>query len=505
MVKFRFPKRFLTLGIVGSILILSAIGAKLNILEIIKDVFQDGTLQRENQVSEYVITADFDPEEKILTANEKIIYVNKGNKKLNTLYFHLYPNAFKMQDSTPFEKAEMDQAYPYGFEPGSIQVDAVKNNHEILNYIIMGTGDSILRVNLDQDLEPGERIELAIDFIVKLPPCCSRFGYGEHTMNIANWYPIISVFDENGWNLEPYYTFGDPFYSDIADYRIILSMPPAYQVASSGDLLKKENINGKIYWTLEGKRIRDFAIVVSNQFKIINDEVNDIKIYAYYFEDKMADISLETAKDAIKIFSDLYGKYPYKQFTVTASDFFSGGMEYPNIALIDQSLYKEESKDILEYMIVHETAHQWWYGMVGNNQILEPWLDEALAEYSTLLYYEKKYGAQVKNQLFEKRIVKNYERYKRSGQSENNAIYRSINQFKDVQEYQALVYCKGAMFLQDLRKQLGDEIFFKMMQVYFDKYKYKNANTEDFIKVCEQVSNKDLSTSFKKWLQYYKE
>lgn len=505
LIKFYGKRKILLISIVACILILSGIGSRLDVIETMNTVFHGEKISKDKKINTYTISADFDPVERIITGNQQITYTNNENISFNVLYFHLYPNAFKNEETTPFEKNEMKCAYPKGFETGYIKIDSIQQNGEALNYIVMGMGDSILKVYLKNELEPGQKIELDMDFSVKIPPSCGRFGYGENTINIANWYPILSVFDNKGWNLEPYYAIGDPFYSDVANYRVEILMPKEYKIAHSGDCIKKENIDGKIRWTLEGKKIRDFAIVSSEKFKVIDDEIDGVKIYSYYFDDKFGDLALDTAKDSIKIFTESYGKYPYKQFSVAASDFFIGGMEYPNLVFIDQSLYKEENKKILEYVIAHETAHQWWYGIVGNDEVNEPWLDEALTEYSTLLYYEKKYGIETEKQIYKNLIVRYYNAYIESGLSEDNRVCRSVNKFKDSQEYQALVYYKGAMFIKDLRKQLGDELFFQAMKVYFDKYKYKNANTEDFINICEKVSNKDLRGNFCKWLRYEKE
>ncbi|WP_168198385.1 M1 family metallopeptidase [Crassaminicella thermophila] len=505
MIKIRYGRKLILLTMISCILLLSAVGAKLKMFQTVITTFYGEKLLNTKQINKYTIIADFDPVERILTGDENVTYTNNSSITFNALYFHLYPNAFKSEETAPFEKGEMQLAYPNGFEPGYIRINSIQNNREALNYVIMGMGDNILKVYLNKPLEPGKKISLNIDFSVKIPPSCGRFGYGENTINIANWYPILAVFDHKGWNLEPYYAIGDPFYSDIANYRVEISMPKEYILAHSGNCIKKESIDGKIRWTLEANKVRDFAIVASDKFKVIDDEIDGIKIYSYYFEDKFGDIALDTAKDAIKIFNQLYGEYPYKQFSVAASDFFVGGMEYPNLVFIDQSLYREETKKILEYVIAHETAHQWWYGIVGNDQVDEAWLDEGLTEYSTLLYYEKKYGAKKRDEIYKDFILKYYHAYTNTQQNKNSATYRSINQFKDAQEYQVLVYYRGAMFIKDLREKLGDELFFKILKVYFDKYKYKNANTENFIEVCEQISNQKLRENFRKWIRYEKE
>ncbi|WIF95827.1 M1 family metallopeptidase [Caminicella sporogenes] len=466
-------------------------------------VFEE-IISKIQKLNEYEIDAVYYDEEKIIEGTEKIIYVNNTNKTLDSLYFHIYPNVFKKRDTVPFDKNEIEIAYINGFEPGYINIKSVKSTKEGLSYLIIGKGNSILKVKLNEGLEPEDSIKIYINFMVKIPPASGRFGYGKNTINIANWYPIAAVIDNSGWNLEPYYSIGDPFYSDVSNYRVTMTMPQNYIIASTGDLIKRESIEGNYKWSFEAKKVRDFAMIASSKYKIAENDVDGIAVRSYYFDDESAEISLNAAKDAIKIFNKIFGKYPYKHFSVAASDFFIGGMEYPKLVFIDEGMYKGND-EILEYIIVHETAHQWWYGLVGNNEVKEAWLDEALTEYSTLLYYENKYGKEVKNKVYKEIILGGYNRFRSSIRDNKEVLLKDLGKFNNSREYHALVYCKGAMFFESLRRELGDKVFFNILKVYYDKYKYKNATTEDFIKLCEIVSDRELKSFFNKWLLGQKE
>lgn len=460
----------------------------------------DELMPEVEKLNTYDIDAVFYEEEKLIEGTEKITYINKSKSNIKSICFHIYPNVFKSKETVPFEENEIDLAYMDGFEPGHININSVKSSKGDLSFLIIGKGNSVLKVNLDKELEPGEKTNIYLDFMIKIPPTNGRFGFGDNTINLGNWYPIVAVIDESGWNLDPYYSIGDPFFSDIANYRVVMSIPMNYVVASTGDLIKKENIGDNYRWTFEAQKVRDFALVASEKYKVIEADVGDTSVRSYYFEDESAEKSLIAARDALEIFNKNFGKYPYKHFSVAAADFFIGGMEYPKLVLIDEGIYKRKD-EMLEYIIVHETAHQWWYGIVGNNQIKEAWLDEALTEYSTLLYYEKKYGQEAKNRIYKKMILEGYNLYRDSNELESEVILKSLDDFKNSREYQSLVYCKGAMFLEYLRSELGDEIFFDILKVYFDKYKYKNATTENFFEICEIISDKDLKNIFEKWLR----
>ena len=487
--------------VIAFIIVMIGLFTTINVLEI-KDgiiVFNE-LIPKIESLNEYEIEATFYEDEKIIEGTEKITYVNKSSNNIKSVYFHIYPNVFKSKETVPFEEEEIDLAYIDGFEPGYIDIASVKSTKGDLSFLIIGKGNSVLKVNLDEELEPGDKTKIYIDFMLKIPPSNGRFGFGRNTINLGNWYPIAAMLDESGWNLEPYHPIGDPFFSDVANYRVIITIDQSYVVASTGNLIKKENIGGKYRWTFEVKKVRDFAMIASNKYKIIEDEIDGILVRSYYFEDESAELSLKAAKDSLGIFNKIFGKYPYRHFSVAASDFFIGGMEYPKLVFIDEGMYKGND-EILEYIIVHETAHQWWYGLVGNNEIEEAWLDEALTEYSTLLYYENKYGEDRKDKIYKKMILGVYNLYRHFNEIENETILKSLGDFKNSREYQALVYCKGAMFLQCLREELGDEVFFNALKVYFDKYKYKNATTEDFMKICEIVSDRELKDIFDKWLK----
>ena len=203
------------------------------------------TFVRPQNGSRYIINATFDDQNMLLEAKQKVRYENITEQTIKELYFHLYANAFKDSSTAPFEDKDMVRAYPNGFNEGWIDITSIKKGSKKLDYKIMGQGNTNLRVTLKNPVEPGKSVELTIKFKVKLPNSIGRMGYGKNTVNIANWYPILSVFDENGWNLEPYHSIGDPFYSDISEYNVNISISGQYKLASTGDIIKTSSNRNK--------------------------------------------------------------------------------------------------------------------------------------------------------------------------------------------------------------------------------------------------------------------
>ena len=297
-----------------------------------------------------------------------------------------------------------------------------------MDYDLGGIHHSILAIHLNEGLEPLGTIPIKFTFQVKIPPIAGRVGYGENTINLGNWYPIAAVYDEKGWNLEPYYGIGDPFYSEVGNYYVTLQLPKKYILASTGDIIGegRKNARERVY-TVQAHGVRDFSWVISEDFLVKEESLGETLIKVYYFKGQQGEKGLEVAKDALTIFNRLFGEYPYQQFSVVSCDFYIGGMEFPNLVYIDQSIFSRESTMLLEYIIAHETAHQWWYGLVGNDQVNEPWIDEALTEYSTMLYYREKYGEDTMMDMLKIMVIDDYVRARNGMEGEEERIAKVMS------------------------------------------------------------------------------
>lgn len=444
----------------------------------------------------YKIDVDFNPEAKRLAALQKVTIVNNKTKEFQELYFHLYPNAFKMPDEVPFPREDMSRAYPEGFAPGYINIKKIMLESDEADYEI---DDIILKVSLNEPFKPKQKLTLTFDFEVQIPPSHGRFGYGQNTYNIANWYPILAVYDENGWHKEPYFSVGDPFYSEVGLYEVNIKAPKGYTIAASGSLKQKCEEGGQVIWSFSTGLVRDFAWIASVNFETKEANVGNTKVTSYYIKGKeeYGRSALEYGKKAIACFNEHFGNYPYNNYSIVAADFYIGGMEYPNLVMIGDEFYGPGG--FLEYVVVHETAHQWWYGLVGNNQIEEAWLDEALAEYSTLLYYEHYYGKRAGQSIYEQLILNSYRLYEAS--TTPGPTLRHLSDFTDWTDYSATVYYKGAIMLKDLEGRLGKYKLLEALKFYFKQNIYKNATGEDFIKALNQVTGGDWTDYIFNWLK----
>ncbi|MEG2789235.1 MAG: M1 family metallopeptidase [Romboutsia sp.] len=429
--------------------------------------------------NKYAIDVVFDDESKRMMCNQNLIYINKTGKDIDKIYLHIYPNAFSKREYAPFEENEITDAYPNGFNEGYIDIKNILNNKDTLKYSIIGDKNDILEINLGRTLKNKEKISLDLKYTIKIPNCLGRFGYGDSTVNVTNWFPIACVYDDRGWNLKSYESVGDPFYSDTSDFNVKILMPKKYEIGCTGKAINEKHDKEKIFYEIEAKKVRDFAFILSDKFDIHTDSFKGVLINTYNLNSEFSEYTTEVAKDSIKIFSDLFGEYPYDTYSVVASDFYIGGMEYPTLVMIDKTLYTEKKKFLLEYIIAHETAHQWWYSVIGNDEISEPWLDEALTEYSTVLYFENKYGKDIGAKLMDTMEVQS-----RSYLSHD--IFKATTQYKNSTEYSLNVYTKGAVIFNEIRNKVGDKVFFETLQEYYSKYMYENVNGAKFVEMWKE-------------------
>lgn len=454
-----------------------------------------------NNINQYEMDLEIDDANRILYGTERVTYFNRSNKTLQDIYFHLYPNAFNNKDTLPVMFNDTSYAYPKGFNPCYIEILNISVDEKKIDYSLDGVDDTTLRLRLKKPVKKDKQVLIQIDFKLKIPEARDRIGYYDGSYIFGNWYPIAAIYDNTGWNLDAFYSIGDPFYSEASDYKVKITIPDKYIVTSTGNIINDNVNDGKRTVGIDAKCVRDFAWTASSKYNIYSKEVDGIKIKYYFINSNRERINkaISTGVEAIKVFNEGFGKYPYECYSIVESH-FPTGMEYPGLVLIPNS-YFNSSKSMLglEGVIVHETAHQWWYGVVGNNEIDEAWLDEGLATYSKIIYFEKVNGISFGRDYYKKNISSIYES-KRKSIKGKEIVLKPVYEFNGWREYDTLAYKKGAVIFNTIRDEIGDDKFFAVLRKYYNDNKFKNANTQDFINTVEDATNKNWDAFFNEWL-----
>jgi len=440
-------------------------------------------------VSRYRIEAAVDPEGALVRGWEVVRYVNNDGTPQDSVYFRLYPNL-------PGYGGEM--------QVSNLRVDgeAVAGSLEV--------DETALRVPLANPLPAGGEIEIGLDFRVTVPLTVgegyAQFVYLQDVMALANFYPLIPAYDrencarfgncDGGWNIEYAVPYGDVGFSDTALYEVSVTVPEGWTVAASGSTVGRETApEGQVTWHLVSGPMRDFNLVLSPRFEVLTEAVGDVLVNSYYLPEDAAggQRALRWAADSLALFDQRFGPYPFAEFDVVATPTTAGGIEYPGLIVMPIRSYDEEG-GFFQLATIHEVAHQGWDSLVGNDQQDEPWLDEALAQYSTALYYELRLGGEEAGTgMFDPW----YEGVR--GTDQDGPLNLPVAAYTEPQ-YGPLVYGKGPLFFHALRQEVGDELFWAILQAYFDAYRYGIASGPDFLALAEQVSGENLGTLYEEWV-----
>jgi len=453
-------------------------------------------------LTSYGISAEFNDELKQISATETIVFYNNTEADLEYLCLHLYPRAFREGASVkPYTSLTSATCFPNGINFGDLVVLKVKVNAETKDFELIGEDEDILKIDFGFKLTRKKSIQIEIVFNLIIPNSTHRFGWFDENVNLGNWYPVVCYYENGEFDMSPYYATGDPFFSELANYEVELSYPAKYQLTSTGEI-KLEKNNEKITAKISAKAVRDFAMCLSGNARVC--EINSGKTQIIYMSENTEENQkkyLEISKKAIEYFSSVFGKYPYSTLSVVKTPFIYGGMEYPNIVFISDSIDSEE--EILK-VIVHEIAHQWWYGIVGNNEVKEAWLDESLSEYSTALFFENHSEYGISYEEFVNEALSSYLLYVDVIQTlrgdVNTKMNLAVNEYQNDYEYSYMVYVKGVIMFDSLKNMVGEKKVVAGLKKYYVENKYKIATTEKFFKAFDEACHKDLKNYFEGFL-----
>ena len=420
----------------------------------------------------------------LVNGRQEVLYTNQEEQPLDRIYFHQFANQLG----------------------GSIHISHVQVNGQPVETTQEA---SALCVPLAEPLPPGGQVVVQMDFQTNIPRGEDSTKYNvlafeENILALAHFYPMVATFDSAGWHIEPSPPNGDETYSDAAFYRVRLTAPDSQVIAASGVEVEQQNMNGSQILSLAAGPARDFYIAMSEDFTIVSEQVGDIQINSYAPANKQAGAALagQAAADALQIFTEQFGPYPYTEFDIVSTPTLALGIEYPGIVANALRIYDLEEQTgsgtpnsvFVESTTVHEVAHQWFYNLIGNDQINEPWLDESLTQYATWSYYAHKYG-EPGQEGFGDSLEGRWARVEFA----EVPIGLPADAYSGA-EYGAIVYGRGPIFIDTLAQTMGQETFDAFMQDYNQVYRWEIATSGDFKTLAEMYCDCDLTQLFAEWV-----
>lgn len=422
----------------------------------------------------------------VLTFKQKVTFSNRYENELDTLVFNLYANAYGENAENPAYTGKLS-----GY--GGIEIFSLKVDGKTAE---AAYSEDMQRLYVSVPaLKKGASTVIQMGGIVTFPTGKFRFGVYNGVYNVGNFYPVLAVYENGGFREDSYSRTGDPFYSECSDYSVTLRCDADTVVAMAGDTIAEEVKSGTRRVTATMENARDFAFCMSKNFKMISSDKYGKTVKYYYHKDKQPEKALDTAVNAIKLFGDSFAEYPYATFTVVETPFEQGGMEYPTLVYISDALV--DSKDV----IIHETAHQWWYGIVGNDPFNNAYIDEGLATFSEAYYYllngeEKEFDSRVAHT---KRVYKSYAALWQNDPSFSTSLNRATSRYTE-NEYAMMCYNRSAMMFNAVYELVGRRAFEKSLKAFCQNNYMSTADTASLLDAFSYGCGKDMSGIFLSWI-----
>ena len=447
-----------------------------------------------NQDPHYTLSLNVDEAQHSFTGHARVDYTNLESTALDRLYFRLIPNGHRS----------------YGNGSLSVSQTLVENQPVETQLSLQ---DSVLEVPLPQSLESGDKTQIEFTFSGQVPVNFGGansggygiYNYSDNVLALSGWYPILAVYNDQGWHLDPVSDIGDSIFSDTAFYSVDVSVPENLVVAATGVAEDQRTEAGRSIYHFESGPARDFFLIMSPDFQSDSQALGDTTINSYYLpgHSQGGQAALQVATDSLRIYNQEFGPYPYTEFDVVEAPMRNAsGVEFPGIVLIGDSLYEDAETPNFIVTVAHEVAHQWWYNVIGNNVFDDPWMDEALTTYSSSLYYEFGHGGSQAVSGLVSYWDSRYSQVRQEGK--DDGVAQSLAHFESLNNpgvYSGIVYSKGGLFFKNLRQEIGDQAFFTALRNYYQQYQFQIATPDDLLNTFEDAAGRQLDDFYRQWLE----
>ncbi len=404
----------------------------------------------EQPTTRHIVRAEVSYQQHRAYVRQHVRTVNRETAGWNEIVFDVEPNRFA----------------------GIFTLNTLTANREVLSYELTGRR---LTVELAEPLEPGCAVEFDLDFTITVPligqgigSSVGYLGYSENQLNLGQWLPALAYRSAGEWITHEVVAVGEQTVIEVADWDVTVLVgdaPDGLVVAAPGTVV--EHAGNR--WRYSAANAREFTVSMSPHYeRLAETAANGVEVEVYTFADGLAggidnaQQALDAAAQALTLYADLFGAFPYPRFVVVQGD-FPDGMEFSGIVFVSDQWFRSNNgtpESYLTIITVHETSHQWWYARVGSDQALEPWLDEAFATYSEYVFYSERYP-DLKDWWWNFRVNAFV-----AGQTGLARVDTSVYEFNTVREYINAVYLRGAHLLDDLRDDLGTDAFFDWLRRY---------------------------------------
>jgi hypothetical protein len=449
-------------------------------------------------IASYTLRATLDPESHTIHGEGSVTWKNASTKPISELWFHLYLNAFKNQSSV-FLRTPVGGFRGSGLPDdwGTIDVRELRwddggESHDLwVNAEPRRPGDddeTDARVPLPRSVAPGETITLSMRWDDKLPSVVERTGYDGSFHMVAQWFPKLARLEPDGTFVHfPFHHLGE-FYADYGTYDVTIDVPEKYVVGASGVRTESKHEGGRRVERRVQADIHDFAWTAWDEFGEREETIDGVKVTVLYPRElgDIAERELAALRFALPHFRGRYGRYPYDVLTVvhpprTAAE--AGGMEYPTLITTGDVWASPRGVLLPEIVTIHEFGHQYFYGLLGSNEVKWPFLDEGInsyAEVQALTAWRGGPGSAIDLPFLKVDLTWTHAERARHGVHDER-LAQPAWAFATGTAYGALVYSRTAAILETMRRVYGDDAMSRVMATYARRYRFAHPTPEDFV------------------------
>ena len=496
----------------------------------------------------YRITLNLDFDARTFNGTERVRWTNRDDHATNAIYFHLYPN---MRAEDERASAQTGDSAPDEPRLEVTEARSVQSN-QVLTFTTEDDG-ATLRLQLRESVAAGADAEVEFSFkgfVPEIDPdetslpahVVQQVGaalrdtreirrardtnfVSRGVMLLGSFFPVVAVRDGNDWQRKVEPTVGDAFFTEAADYDVTINTANDVALFTSGEEFSINDFSRRGLRLFRGENLRGFAVVAGRTLRFAEQTVEGLRVRSVYASEheKVGRRVLAVAADAARTFQSRFGALPIKTVTVTEAPLVAGlgSAECGGMAIIASAFYvdfdspamrnlpelvreqRASVEDSLEFAAAQGVAQQWWGEAVGSDPARTPVLDEALAQWSALLYEQDVRGAERAAAVQEDQLRGVYQIYRTFG-GEDRAADSPSREYRNSFQYAAIVASKGALMFVALRRQLGEEKFFKALRSYYEANRLEVAELDDlraaFVAETDVQQRRALTRTFNRWL-----
>lgn len=435
-------------------------------------------------LDEIRIDCVFLPDSRSMRVTQEMTLTSRYPQTLDELVLRTMPNAYQSAQSSPLATVEDYEAfYPDGFSAGALVMESARIGDQPVRHRYTDEEKTVLSLPVEEGWQPGQTLLVTLKYTLIVPNAASRYGAYEGVYSFGNAFALPAVWEEGSWRTDAFVPVGDPFYSDSFNFRVTVSAPDSFQCAASALPSEKQKKDGSILWQFDAPARRDFALCFSEDYRLSSVTRGGLTVQTFTRSKAAGREAMRYALHALEIYGRLYGPYPYGSFTIAEISFPYAGMEYPGMILLSQDTLAARG-DTLEHAVAHETAHQWWYALVGSDPVNHPWQDEALCEFSRFSYWKLRYGQSAAERILRQEFLPSLQITMPS------TAGAPLDYFSGMGEYSILVYNRGAAALCALDDMMNGDLN-GFLKFYRERFTFRIASREDFFAALRDYSGQD--------------